>query len=193
MIIKISTYAIMTSVACWTGVLAMILMSCPINAQEATKTRAEQLYKEGCTQCHGLTAVEITRDGRSGWADTVQDMVITGAQLNAEEMELVIDYLTERFGPGTGPMETGKLTPRSPMQTDGTVISGEIELPAGEGKELVQSVCQLCHDSGRIVSARRSDQEWNGYVQNMLAQGGIELPQEENRKLVSYLSRHLGH
>lgn len=192
MIIKIVLYAAMTSLTHCARVLLMLLLSCTIYAQESTKTRAEQLYKEGCTQCHGLHAVETIRDGRAGWADTVQDMVITGAQLNSEEMELVIDYLAERFGPGAGAMETGKLPSRSPMQTDGTLTSGEIELPAGEGKELVQGVCQMCHDFGRIGSAKRSAQDWERYVRNMLAQGGIELPQEENRKLVSYLTRHLG-
>ncbi len=189
----ITPYATVIPVKGGVIALIMLLLSCSVVAQEETADHAERLYKEACTQCHGLYPIETTRDGRAGWAETVEDMVVTGAQLNAEEMELVIDYLAGQFGPGAGAMETGKLPARSPMQTDGTVTSADIELPAGEGKELVQTYCQMCHDPGRIVSARRNQEDWERYVRNMLAQGGMELPQEQIRKLVSYLTRHFGH
>lgn len=172
--------------------LTMFLVSCPSDAQETATAPAEQLYRDSCAQCHGLHTIEVTRDGRAGWADTVNKMVVEGAQLNSEETELVIDYLSRRFGPGAGAMKTGVLPPSSPMQTDGTVTSREIELPAGEGKELVQTYCQMCHDLGRVVSTRRSRDSWEQYAQNMLEQGGMELPPEKSRKLVSYLTQHIG-
>jgi len=167
------------------------------SAQEDSVTkdanaRAERLYRQACTQCHGLNAIETVRDGRAGWADTVQDMVVTGAELNGEEMELLIDYLTIKLGPGAGAMQTGQLPAHSPIASDGTVTSGEVELPAGDGKEFVQAYCHICHDAGRIVSARRSHESWERYVRSMLARGGMELPQEEEQRLVSYLVRHFG-
>jgi mono/diheme cytochrome c family protein len=160
--------------------------------QKDANARAERLYRESCTQCHGLDAIETVRDGRAGWADTVQDMVVTGAQLDGEEMELLIDYLARRLGPGAGAMQTGQLPAHSPIPSDGTVTSGEVELPASDGKEFVQAYCHICHDAGRIVSARRSHESWERYVRSMLAQGEMELPQEEEQRLVSYLVRHFG-
>lgn len=176
--------------------LCFLTGSLASTAQEGSEkdasARAERLYRESCTQCHGLAAIETVRDGRAGWADTVQDMVVTGAQLDAEEMELLIDYLARRLGPGAGAMETGKLSAHSPILSDGMVTSGEVELPAGEGKEFVQGYCHICHDAGRIVSARRSQESWKRYVTSMLAQGGMELPQDQEQRLVSYLVRHFG-
>jgi mono/diheme cytochrome c family protein len=188
----ITPYAAMIPVKGAVITLIMLLLSCVTSAQEDTKNRAEQLYKVVCTQCHGLTPIETTRDGRAGWEDTVHDMVVTGAQLNAGEMELVIDYLAGRFGPGAGAMPTGLLPPQSPVQKDGTVTSGDVELPIGEGKELVQNYCQMCHDLGRIVSARRNTEDWESYARNMPAQGDLALLPEQIQKLESYLTRHFG-
>ena len=135
----------------------------------------------------------MERDGRAGWEDTVQKMVVIGTQLNADEMELVIDYLYKSFGPGKGdPMITGVLPPDSPMQADGTVSSDNVLLPEGEGKQLVQGLCTMCHDLGRIVATRRGREDWKHYTINMLRQNGISVADDKQEVMVSYLDQHFG-
>ena len=160
--------------------------------QEGKKDRGWELYETVCTQCHTTAAIEVTRDGRHGWENTVHKMVSAGAQVNAEEMEVVIDYLAARFGPGAGPMKTGVLPPGSPLQTDGTVTSDNIVLPDGKGKELVQGLCQTCHDLGRIVSTRKTEADWHRYTLNMLARNNLRPAPEQVRDIVAYLNHHFG-
>ena len=173
--------------------ILFIVSNVIIAADNAENSVSKHLYESACTQCHGLHMIEKTRDGRSGWEDTVHKMVIAGAQLNADEMELVIDYLFRHYGPGMGdPMKTGILPPDSPLQTDGPISSENITLPEGEGMDLVQGYCHLCHDLGRVVATRRSADDWRYYTKNMTARGEITIPTEDIDIIVSYLNRHFG-
>jgi cytochrome c5 len=164
-----------------------------IAADNAENSESKHLYESACTQCHGLRMIEKTRDGRSGWENTVHKMVIAGTQLNADEMELVIDYLVQHYGPGSGGvMKTGSLPPDSPLQPDTSVTSENISLPEGKGKSLVKGYCRGCHDLGRIVATRRSADGWRRYTKNMLERGDVTISAENIEIIVSYLEQHFG-
>jgi cytochrome c5 len=167
-------------------ILSNVLMA----ADNPESSDGKHLYEAACTECHGLNMIEKTRDGRSGWEDTVHKMVIAGTQLNADEMELVIDYLVENFGPGlAGAMKTEPLPPDSPLRAD---ISGNISLPEGKGKSLVKGYCSGCHDLGRIVATRRSADGWRRYTKNMLERGGVTISAGNIESIVSYLDQNFG-
>lgn len=173
-------------------ILILFVFSSATNAAD-NPDNSKSLYESSCTQCHGLHMIEKTRNGRSGWEDTVHKMVIAGAQLNADEMELVIDYLFQHYGPGVGdPMKTGMLPPDSPLQTDGFISSENVNLPEGEGMDLVQRYCHLCHDLGRVVATRRSADGWRYYTKNMIDRGEITIPTEDIDIIISYLNQHFG-
>lgn len=164
-----------------------------IAADTLDNNESKRLYESVCTQCHGLQMIEKTRNGRTGWENTVHKMVVAGAQLTVDEMESVIDYLSQRYGPSTGdPMTTGLLPYDSPLQTDGTITSENINLPLGKGRTQVQAYCHLCHDLGRVVATRRSADEWRHYTLNMIARGEITITREDLDIIVSYLNRHFG-
>jgi len=174
------------------SVLFFLLANGPALAQEATDARAQHLYENACSQCHGLQLMEQVTDGRAGWEDVIQNMVIEGAQLNNEEMDLVVDYLAARHGPGSGAMKTGPLPPGSVIPGDRSLNSEDIVLPPGEGETLVEGYCRMCHDLGRIVSARRDRDSWELYTREMLARGNLEVPAEQIQKMTNYLTEHLG-
>jgi len=176
------------------GLLLMLLAVWTAGfAQEETVDGGKSLYEAACSQCHGLAPMERTRDGRAGWEDTVHKMVVIGTQLDADEMEQVIDYLYENYGPDRGdPMRTGMLPPHSALQTDETVSSEQIVLPEGEGKQLVQGLCTMCHDLGLVVATRRGPDDWQRYTVNMLRQNGIKVPEQNQKIIVSYLNQNFG-
>ena len=174
-------------------VCLLLLLTCASGLAAEDDTKAQHLYEAACTSCHGLAPIERTRDGRKGWEDTVHKMVITGAQLDMEEMELVIDFLYRQRGPDAAdPMRTGPLPFDSPLSQEGTVRSEDIVLPAGEGKELVEAYCMLCHDLGRIVASRRGKREWHGYVMNMLNRNNVTIGKEQSERMLSYLNKYFG-
>jgi mono/diheme cytochrome c family protein len=127
-----------------------------------------------CTQCHVLTPILSGREGPAGWRKHVHNMVLRGAQLSPAEAETVIRYLAANFGPGAAP--PGKVA---------------VTLPAGAGKELVETRCTLCHDLERVAVVKRPRQHWPAIVANMVARGATATP-EEAGTIAAYLAAQFG-
>jgi cytochrome c5 len=58
-------------------------------------------------------------------------------------------------------------------------------------KELVESVCTLCHEFARVKRQQLSKDEWAGVIKGMLAEGA-PLTDEEFSMVVDYLARTYG-
>src|SRR5262249_2331345 len=151
--------------------------SAPLQAQPANplpEGEGRALVAVACTQCHALTPIITGRDGANGWRRHVHNMVIRGAQLNAAEVETVVQYLAANFGPGV----------RLPDPV-------KIALPDGAGKDLVETRCVVCHDLQRVAVVKRLKRDWPGVVDNMVMRGATATP-EEARTIAAYLIAHFG-
>jgi mono/diheme cytochrome c family protein len=136
------------------------------------------LVAVACTQCHGLRTIMTLRDGPTGWKIFVDNMILRGAQLRPQEADTVIQYLSQHFGPGAGPMQVGKAESQP--------------LPNGPGQNLVQSHCTLCHDLSRVTGSKRSKTEWDSTVQGMMGKvNGMATPQDMET-MASYLATQFG-
>lgn len=141
----------------------------------------KQLVATVCSQCHGLRQTQILRDGQNGWQEVVDRMVLYGAQLTPAEAATITHYLAVQLGPGTDPM-------RSVTLPGG---SKEMTLPAGTGKDLVQTRCVLCHDLGRVVGSTRSKADWESITNNMVERG-LKASPADIQTMVAYLSSQFG-
>jgi cytochrome c5 len=148
------------------------------------------LVATACTQCHALRPIVMKRDGAGGWRATVEEMVIRGAQLLPEEAESVVRYLAANFGPGPNPMQTGTLPPGTAVSSPGA-SANNLSLPAGPGKEAVETRCSICHDLGRVVGSRRTREEWERLTRNMIERGP-QAPPDQVQAIVSYLAAQFG-
>jgi len=133
-----------------------------------------ELVAVACSQCHYLGTIAQMRDGAAGWRLHVDNMVLRGAQLTGPEVDQVVNYLVLNLGPGIN------LPPAKP-----------VALPAGRGKELVETRCGLCHDLERVAGIKRHKQEWPAIVGNMVMRGATATP-EEAKTLTDYLAANFG-
>jgi cytochrome c5 len=162
------------------GIAAIAIVAAgPAHAQGAPPRplpagEGRDLLATACTQCHNLSLIVSMRDGTAGWRRHVYNMVTRGAQLTSPEAEAVIAYLAANFGPGSVP-----------------VAATPVVLPAGPGKELVESRCTACHDLERVALAKRQRGEWAALVANMVGRGAEASP-DEARAIASYLMAHFG-
>jgi cytochrome c5 len=158
-------------------VAASALAATPALAQPASALPpgdGRDIVATACTQCHALTVILAMRDGPVGWKRHVYHMVLRGAQLTPREADTVLAYLNENFGPGQ------RLPPQKP-----------VALPAGPGKELVETRCTLCHDLERVTAAKRERREWDSVVANMLERYGVPAP-DEAHAIAGYLGANYG-
>jgi mono/diheme cytochrome c family protein len=152
-----------------------LLATTPANAQGALpQGEGRDIVAVACTQCHALTPILTGREGPAGWTRHVHNMVLRGAQLTPSEADIVIRYLAANFGPGNAPPAKIAVT-----------------LPAGTGKELVETRCVACHDLERVAVVKRPRQHWPAIVANMVARGATATP-EEAGTIAAYLAAQFG-
>ena len=60
--------------------------------------KGKDAFERACAGCHELDTATSSRFTRSGWEQTVGDMVGRGAELNDEQAADVVAYLTKNFG-----------------------------------------------------------------------------------------------
>ena len=141
------------------------------------------------TACHDATPLLMKRDGANGWRRNAERMIIQkGGQVSPEELEAVVRYLSTRLGPGTGTMLTGTLP--SDALVGGAANAKDVKRPDGAGRDVVAVRCAMCHDLGRVVSVRRTKQDWDRLARNMLEripQGGNPAQTDQ---IVTYLATH---
>jgi hypothetical protein len=61
--------------------------------------RGKELVLEACTACHTLDRVRIQRLTREEWRQEIAGMLSEGVPLSDDEIDLVVTYLAEHFGP----------------------------------------------------------------------------------------------
>ena len=71
------------------------------------------------------------------------------------------------------------------------IFAHALQLPEGEGKEKVRSICGLCHGLDMVTSQRLSREGWNATVERMIKWGAPVQP-EDKKVIVNYLSIHFG-
>jgi hypothetical protein len=83
--------------------VGVIVLACSAPASpEATGAPADDaatLVEERCSRCHNLAGIEGASKTREEWQRTVTRMIEKGAELSADEQEVVVDYLAEIAGP----------------------------------------------------------------------------------------------
>lgn len=60
------------------------------------------------------------------------------------------------------------------------------ELPAGAGKDALQTVCTKCHEMGQVTAKRRTATDWSMTVDKMITQGATATEEQFNA-ILDYL------
>jgi len=71
----------------------------PAEEEQPAPDDGATLLEERCATCHGLDRVTQEKKTREEWERNVARMVAKGAELNEEEQAILVEYLTETYGP----------------------------------------------------------------------------------------------
>jgi len=92
----------------WVGlvvVLALFVVACAggdATVEEPTAGTASDgraLLEDRCVGCHGLDRTTGASKSAAEWQETVERMVSKGAELSTAEVETLVAYLAETYGP----------------------------------------------------------------------------------------------
>jgi cytochrome c oxidase cbb3-type subunit 3 len=139
----------------WIGAMALlcgVALGClrPASDRAWADERSDgmRLLQARCAVCHSLDLVTQQRLDRARWEATVTKMVHWGAQLSAEEQQVLAEYLAGRFHPDTPeapaePQVTGQ-APAALPRTPAPVSAGQPR----RGASLYEQNCLPCHGAG---------------------------------------------
>jgi uncharacterized membrane protein len=69
------------------------------SAQSSSTLDGAALIQQRCTICHSISRIQSAHHNAAEWQTIVDAMVQRGAQLSADEENVVVDYLTATYGP----------------------------------------------------------------------------------------------
>jgi hypothetical protein len=81
------------------GLIDALIALARLPAESTGAERGAEVLGQSCLGCHGLDIIEQQRLGGTGWRREVDKMTSWGARIAAEDKDLLIAYLSERFGP----------------------------------------------------------------------------------------------
>jgi len=64
---------------------------------------AKQTVETACAACHALTQVTGAGHSPEDWDAVVRKMVAAGAEVRADQIPIIVDYLAKNFPPKTLP------------------------------------------------------------------------------------------
>ena len=69
------------------------------DAQDLPEGPGKTVLQTVCTQCHTAEVILAQPRTHDEWAVVIAQMIGSGAQLNDNDYELIMGYLTKHFGP----------------------------------------------------------------------------------------------
>jgi hypothetical protein len=142
---------------------------------------ARQVIFKYCTNCHGIDDYAYNALDRAGWDAhiTAKHRGLT-VPFPERERAILLDWLAERFGPGTKPF------PRTYVAREVTTFFSD-----GEAEALLTRACTSCHPIDRVNAARFSAERWRVVTLDM-RERGAKIEDQELERLVEWLGRTKG-
>ena len=98
-----------------------------------------------------MTRVSYLRKTPEGWQQSIRRMVtLNEAELDPETARAIVRYLSDNHGIAPEELRPGR------FEVERRLIDWSYE--ADEG---VENTCSQCHSMGRVITQRRTKEEWN--------------------------------
>jgi len=87
-----------------------LLITLPVFAADLPDGPGKDVVASACTTCHTVDRIVALKQTKEGWRITVRQMEEEGASFNSADVETIVTYLVNNFGPNSDPPATA--TPR---------------------------------------------------------------------------------
>jgi cytochrome c5 len=170
--------------------IALLFLAGPSAAQLRRMTRPQverpdgpvwDVIRKHCTECHGIDDYAYYAQDRAAWQKLIADKHKTGeADLSDADRNLLLDWLTAKFGPGVKPF------PRTYIPPEVTTFFSD-----PEAIRLMNRACTKCHGMDRVEKTRKPAEAWRVTLVDM-RERGAQLADQELEQLVEWLARVWG-
>jgi len=170
--------------------IALLCLAGPSAAQLRRMTRPQverpdgpvwDVIRKHCTECHGIDDYAYYAQDRAAWQKLITDKHKAGeADLSDTDRNLLLNWLTAKFGPGVKPF------PRTYIPPEVTTFFSD-----PEAIRLMNRACTKCHGMDRVEKTRKPAEAWRVTLVDM-RERGAQLADQELEQLVEWLARVWG-
>jgi quinohemoprotein amine dehydrogenase len=114
------------------------------------------VVQKACGPCHTvddkqqISRISFRRNTPEGWQETIRRMVaLNGLRIEPQTARVVVKYLSDHLG-----LAPDEARPAA-FEAERRIVDYKYENADAEG------VCTKCHTMGRVISQRRTREEWN--------------------------------
>jgi mono/diheme cytochrome c family protein len=75
--------------------------------------KGKAIVERTCASCHAIKVVTSKKASKEQWSTIIDQMLSKGADLNDDEVEIVVDYLSRNFGATKDPTPAEKFQSHS--------------------------------------------------------------------------------
>ena len=118
----------------------------------------DQTVIDACERCHAvdedglMTRISYLRKTPEGWQQSIRRMVtLNEAELDPETARAIVRYLSDKHGIAPEELRPGR------FEVERRLIDWSYE-----ADEDVENTCSQCHSMGRVITQRRTKEEWSG-------------------------------
>ena len=136
----------------------------------------KEIVSVACTQCHGPNVFTQLRMNEAAWRAQIYDMILRGAQITPADIDTAAKYMATSYGPGV------PFPGQQPVK---------VTLASGQGENLVEGGCALCHGLDRVTDTKRTKEQWQAIV-NRMVYFGAPISGDQVGTVVDYLLTNYG-
>jgi competence protein ComEA len=111
----------------------------------------KEIVERACVGCHTLKVVTSKRATREQWSTLVNQMLSRGADVDDEEIDTLVAYLSKNFPPAT------KTDHASTGHASKQVISEKVNVNQATAEQLVRVLALSPKDAAAIVAYRQQN------------------------------------
>jgi cytochrome c5 len=130
-----------------------------------------EVLKARCLSCHESDIITSQKLSLAGWTNSVAKMIRWGAQVPAEERDVLQAYLAAHYGP-------------KPAASHAAATPSAEALKAGEAT--YRRACLTCHDADIIEQQKLSKAGWTNSI-NKMVRWGATVGDADREALADYL------
>jgi cytochrome c5 len=157
----------------WTSAAMAAMAFAAVQEAQLPEGDGKKIIEEKCVICHDVMPITEKRASKDDWAETIQRMKLSGADLDDAQTNTLVEYLAMNLGPA------------------GSTASAGGGLPEGAGKQIIETACTGCHGVDYVTDARYSKDQWQEVIDRMKLSGAA-VGDSEVPVLLDYLTRNFG-
>lgn len=166
-------------------ILSLIWLAASLRGPDLPPGDGKAIVQRACVGCHALKVVTSKRATAEEWSTVVNQMVSRGADVEDDEIEALIAYLSKNFPPGAKADQPPADHNSSPTERDSPDhnASSEVNVNRATAAELASVLEISTKDAGAIVAYR----EQNGDFKTIADL--TKVPGIDTKKIVSNKSK----